>query len=86
MQNTEPASDVKKYSLLENSLLQNLLAYFGILAIIMAIASILIYFISISTLSTNSTLTNVLVGIIITLSSGALIGAVSYVNNSMIKK
>ena len=86
MQNTEPTQDTKRYNILEQSLIINLIGFFLLLILIFGISITVFYFVSLSIPPTNLALTNILIGSTITLTIGSLIGAVNYVTMTMIKE
>ena len=83
MQNTDPTQDTKRYNILEQSLIINLIGFFLLLILIFGISLTVFYFVSLSIPPTNLALTNILIGSTITLTLGSLIGAVNYVTVSM---
>ena len=86
MQNTEPTQDTKRYNILEQSLIINLIGFFLLLILIFGISLTVFYFVSLSIPPTNLALTNILIGSTITLTIGSLIGAVNFVTMTMIKE
>ena len=86
MQNTDPTQDTKRYNILEQSLIINLIGFFLLLILIFGISITVFYFVSLSIPPTNLALTNILIGSTITLTIGSLIGAVNYVTMTMIKE
>ena len=87
MQNTEPVPvTIPDSRLLKSDLVLNILAFLGILFILLLISSAAIYFISIAIPNGNPTLTNVLISLIITGTLGSLIGAVTFVTITMTRQ
>jgi hypothetical protein len=86
MQNTEPVPVVPSSRLLKSDIVTNILAFLGILFLLLILSSSAIYFVGIAVPPGNSTLTNVLISLIITGTLGSLIGAVTFVTITMTRQ
>jgi tetrahydromethanopterin S-methyltransferase subunit C len=86
MENIESVPPVPSSRLLKSDIVTNILAFLGVLLLLLILSSTAIYFINVAIPSGNEKLTNTLISLIITGTLGSLIGVVTFVTITMTRQ